>query len=64
VAGLRFTLRKCISGDDPGHQVTLEAVNRRGKPIRCRVNCTPLRGPTDEMQGAILLMEEHADGAG
>jgi len=63
VDGLRAALRKCISGDGPGHEITLEAVNRRGKPIRCRVNCTPLRGPTEEMQGAILLMEEHVDGA-
>jgi hypothetical protein len=28
------------------------------------VTCTPLRGPTEEMQGAILHMEEQADGAG
>jgi two-component system CheB/CheR fusion protein len=62
VDGLRTALRKCIAGES-GSGLTLEAVNRRGKPIRCQVTCTPLRGPTDEMQGAILLMQEHTDGA-
>jgi two-component system CheB/CheR fusion protein len=63
VDGLRTALRKCIGGESIGPGLTLDAVNRRGKSIRCRVTCTPLRGPTEEMQGAILHMEEHADGA-
>jgi hypothetical protein len=38
--------------------VTLAAVNRRGKPIRCTVTCTPLAGGQDGPRGVILLMED------
>jgi two-component system CheB/CheR fusion protein len=38
--------------------VELDAVNRRGKAIRCRVTCTPLIAPGDKRQGVILMMEE------
>jgi len=36
----------------------LEAVNRRGKPMHCRVRCSPLKGKG--VHGVILLMEELA----
>jgi two-component system, chemotaxis family, CheB/CheR fusion protein len=55
---LRTLLRKCISSESDGERVSLDAVNRRGKPIRCQVTCTPLRGTNEEMRGAILLMLE------
>jgi two-component system CheB/CheR fusion protein len=61
---LRNMLRTCINGELETGDVTLEAVNRRGKTIRCHVTCTPLRGLAEEMGGAILVMEEHADGHG
>jgi hypothetical protein len=35
--------------------VEVDAVNRRGSPIRCAVNCTPLR-QEGEIRGVILLM--------
>jgi two-component system CheB/CheR fusion protein len=38
--------------------MVLNATNRRGRAIQCRVTCTPLRGAGKERQGAILLMEE------
>jgi two-component system CheB/CheR fusion protein len=38
--------------------MTLDAVNRRGKAIKCRIALTPLNGPQGERQGAILMMEE------
>lgn len=59
---LRTTLRKCMQGESEEEAVKLRAINRRGKTIHCQVTCTPLRGPTDEIRGAILHMEDHGDG--
>jgi two-component system, chemotaxis family, CheB/CheR fusion protein len=46
---------------DPGgmEEITLDARNRRGKDIRCRVSCTQLRAPGEGFpRGIILQMEE------
>ncbi len=53
---LRQIIRGCLSGK--GHEVTLAAINRRGKTIRCDVVCTPLIGASADINGVILLMEE------
>ena len=58
VAQLRDVVRPCLAGDESHREVVLEAVNRRGKNIRCRVACTPLLSATQKREGAILLMEE------
>ena len=58
VERLRPTLKACLSGDAAIEQVVLDAVNRRGKPIRCMVTCTPLMGSQNDVRGVILLMEE------
>ena len=58
VERLRPALKACLSGDSAIEQVVLDAVNRRGKPIRCTVTCTPLMGGQSEVRGVILLMEE------
>jgi two-component system CheB/CheR fusion protein len=52
-------VRACIAGEAPA-EVVLDAINRRGKPIRCRVSCSPLVTPTKKREGAILIMEEVA----
>jgi two-component system CheB/CheR fusion protein len=57
VGQLRQPIKDCLAGDG-GAGVAIEAINRRGKPIRCRVTCTPLFGPGKEARGVILLMEE------
>lgn len=62
VERLRPALRNCLNGEGDGKIVTLDVVNRRGKTIRCDITCTPLRGPADEVRGAILLMAESGDG--
>ena len=59
VETLRQPIRACIS-DGRDADVALEAVNRRGRPIRCRIACTPLTGPGQEARGAIIVMEELA----
>ena len=58
VERLRPALKACLAGDSAIEQVVLEAVNRRGKTIRCTVTCTPLMGGQNEVSGVILLMEE------
>ncbi len=58
---LRPLLRSCLGGE-AGNQV-LDAVNRRGKTIRCQVTCTPLRADETGVRGAILLMEDSPDGS-
>jgi two-component system, chemotaxis family, CheB/CheR fusion protein len=58
VQRLRSELKACLSGESPRQQVTLEAVNRRGKKIQCLVTCSPLVGADSAVTGAILLMED------
>jgi two-component system, chemotaxis family, CheB/CheR fusion protein len=51
-----------MNGEADGDALTLNAVNRRGKSIRCQVTCTPLASGDDGVRGAILVMEETSDG--
>jgi two-component system CheB/CheR fusion protein len=54
---LRQPLRACLTGESPQERVVLDARDRRGRAIRCEVNCTPLLNPEREIRGAIVLME-------
>lgn len=56
VEQLRSPIKACLGGES-NQDTTLDAVNRRGKSIRCKVLCTPLRGPGKEIRGVIMLME-------
>jgi two-component system, chemotaxis family, CheB/CheR fusion protein len=60
VEQLRPALKACLSGDSAIEQTALDAVNRRGKTIRCTITCTPLMGGQHEVRGVILLMEGSA----
>ena len=62
VERLRPLLKISLGGDGGRQVLTLDSVNRRGKPIQCEVTCTPLRGPNGDVRGAIVLMEESGDG--
>jgi two-component system, chemotaxis family, CheB/CheR fusion protein len=58
VEQLKPMLRDCLNGNHERHQVTLDAVNRRGKPVRCVVSCLPLTSLNDgEATGIIVMME-------
>jgi two-component system CheB/CheR fusion protein len=59
---LRPLLKNSLGGDGAAQLLTLDAVNRRGKTIRCQISCTPLRGADGGVHGAIVLMEESVDG--
>jgi two-component system CheB/CheR fusion protein len=55
--GLRQPIRACLAGE-ARPEVVADAVNRRGKSIRCSVNCTPLIDHGKDIRGVILFMEE------
>ena len=55
VEELRPRLRQVLSGG-PDQQLVLDAVDRRGRPIRVRVAISPL-GPLDRVAGAVLLFD-------
>ena len=63
VERLRAPIRATLTGEGDATDLTLDATNRRGRPIVVRVVCTPLApaGGADP-RGVILLMEE-LDGA-
>jgi two-component system, chemotaxis family, CheB/CheR fusion protein len=58
VEQLRQPVRAVLAGEMARAELTLECLNRRGRPIRCPVRCTPLNGGDGETLGAILVMEE------
>jgi two-component system, chemotaxis family, CheB/CheR fusion protein len=55
---LRAPVRACLNGESERGEVMLEAVNRRGKKITCRVTCSPLVTATKKREGVILMMEQ------
>lgn len=48
---MKGCLRNVISGASECEELTLDATNRRGKSIRCKVTCTPQLGFKKEIQG-------------
>jgi two-component system CheB/CheR fusion protein len=61
VAQLRPLLKSCFSEDGGEQVISLDAVNRRGRSIRCTVTCFPLNAADGTVQGAIMLMEDSSD---
>ena len=60
VTELRQPIRAVVSDSTDFSEVTVNATNRRGKPIQCRITIGPLRQFDRSAHGAILLMEEQA----
>jgi two-component system, chemotaxis family, CheB/CheR fusion protein len=58
VGDLHQPIRDILSGNAAHREVTLPAVNRRGKAIRCRVSIASLLADGNAVTGAILLMDE------
>src|SRR5690606_23660013 len=58
VERLKQPILACLAGETTHDGLVLEALNRRGRPIRCKIGCTPLYGPNSHVRGAILLIED------
>jgi two-component system, chemotaxis family, CheB/CheR fusion protein len=57
---LRAIVRPCLNGNSNHNEVVVNATNRRGKAIKCRVTCSPLVALDKGPHGAIILMTEEA----
>jgi two-component system, chemotaxis family, CheB/CheR fusion protein len=55
---LKAPLRKVLRDGDGRVEVVLDATNRRGRAIQCRVIALPMSVDGQETTGAILMMEE------
>ncbi len=58
VETLREPVSTFLAGNGKYEELVLNAVNRRGKSIRCRVTCTLRLGTAGERRGVVLLMDE------
>ena len=58
VKRLAKAIRASLAGESDHHATEVEAVNRRGKPLRCRVSLAPLFDGKKERRGVVLVMEE------
>jgi two-component system, chemotaxis family, CheB/CheR fusion protein len=58
---LKPLVREVVFDGSSGSEMSMQAVNRRGRTIDLRVAVTPLLSGDDEPSGALLLMEPHDD---
>ena len=63
VERLKAAVRACIDGRSEAEEVVIDAVNRRGEGMLCRVSVAPFRGNGTGVNGAVLVMEEQRRGA-
>src|SRR5262249_50323881 len=61
VEKLKQPIKACLGGTKDYAEVELEATNRRGRAIRCRVTCMPLIGRSKTPRGVIAIMEDVAE---
>jgi two-component system CheB/CheR fusion protein len=57
VEELRKPIREVLNGATDAAKTALDAVDRRGKHIRCTVTCNPLKGDDGAPPGVMLLVE-------
>ncbi|WP_207483302.1 CheR family methyltransferase [Arenibaculum pallidiluteum] len=58
VQRLRPDIRRVLENADAQPQVTLDALDRRGRKIQCRVRLTPLLIETRSPKGVVLIIED------
>ncbi|MGH2767504.1 MAG: PAS domain S-box protein, partial [Actinomycetota bacterium] len=59
VEKLKEPMRACLDGAGERQEIVLEATNRRGQALRCRISFSPLLGlDSKKREGVILLMDE------
>src|SRR5258708_36003420 len=57
VQQLHDALRACITGASAGEERQIEARDRRGRDIVCRIQCAPLKSSRGTVSGVIVLMQ-------
>jgi two-component system CheB/CheR fusion protein len=58
VQRLRTDLLRVLAAEVPQADLTIEAVERRGRPIHCRVRISPLLYESRAPRGAVLIVED------
>ena len=59
---LRPLIRQALSDGGEPVDIELDAVNRRGRAIRVRIECSALTGSNGTISGAVLVMEDGRPG--
>jgi two-component system, chemotaxis family, CheB/CheR fusion protein len=54
---VRPALRQAMSAKDGSRSTMVDATNRRGRRVRCRVTCSPLVGDDKSVRGVIVVVE-------
>jgi two-component system CheB/CheR fusion protein len=54
---VKTLLRRVMFDGEDGSEITVDAVNRRGRPVRLRITVTPLVADGTQPNGALMLME-------
>jgi two-component system CheB/CheR fusion protein len=62
VEPLRNLIRQALADASTHSEITLDAINRRGRAIRCKVSVTTMRRTENESHGVVLSMEELENG--
>jgi two-component system CheB/CheR fusion protein len=50
-------IRSVLSGQTKLSELTVPAVNRRGRAIECAISCLPLSAPDGSVRGVIILAD-------
>jgi two-component system, chemotaxis family, CheB/CheR fusion protein len=50
-------LRQAMSGEDGARSTMVDATDRRGRPVRCQVTCSPLIGNDKTVRGVVVVVE-------
>jgi two-component system CheB/CheR fusion protein len=58
VGQLRGAVRASMDNGAELQEIVVDAVNRRGRGIKCRVSVSPFKTERGECEGAVMMMEE------
>ena len=58
VEKLKQPMKTALNGDEDFVEIVVDATNRRGRQIRCRITASRLVSPAKQPQGVILVMDE------
>jgi two-component system, chemotaxis family, CheB/CheR fusion protein len=59
---IRPALRQAMSSEDGARTTIVDATNRRGRRVRCRVTCSPLVGNDKTPRRVIVVVEPQPEG--